>query len=90
MAKKNARRVYFKLAAPEAQKVHLCGSFNEWETESRELKRNKKGEWTGYLRLEPGTYEYRFVVDGQQWHNSPDAELVPNPYGTQNILLNVD
>ena len=89
MAKKNARRVYFKLAAPEAQKVHLCGSFNDWETGSRELKRNKKGEWTGYLQLEPGTYEYRFVVDGQQWHNSPDTELVPNPYGTQNILLNV-
>ena len=88
MAKKDIRRVYFKLEAPAAEEVLLCGSFNDWDISSRRLKKNKKGVWTTYLQLEPGAYEYRFLVDGE-WQNSPDTELVANPFGTQNGLLEI-
>jgi 1,4-alpha-glucan branching enzyme len=80
------KRVYFKIEAPEADAVHLCGDFNGWAAEARPLKRNPKGEWTGYLQLEPGTYEYRFLVNGE-WRNRSDVNLVANPYGTENCLL---
>ena len=79
------KRVYFKLDTPEAKEVVLSGSFNNWETDSKRLKQDRKGVWRTWLMLEPGVYEYRFVVDGQ-WQNDPDAEVVPNAYGAQNSV----
>ena len=91
MPRKNTRkqppkkRVYFKLNEPEAQEVMLCGTFNNWETGSRQLKKGKNGDWRTFLTLVPGVYEYRFVVDGR-WKNHSDSELVPNAFGTENCV----
>ena len=79
------KRVYFKLTAPEAKEIALVGGFNHWDPDARPLKQNKKGIWRTYLMLDSGTYEYRFLVDGR-WQNNPDAQVVPNPYGTQNCV----
>ena len=67
----------------------LTGSFNNWDTESRHLKRGKKYTWSTYMMLEPGTYEYRFMVDGK-WKNDPEAETVPNPFNSQNCIKVVE
>ena len=86
--KKSKSRACFKLQAPEAQQVVLCGTFNDWDQDTRRLKRSKNGIWSTFLSLEPGTYEYRFLVDGQ-WQNDPNADVVPNPFGSQNNVLMV-
>lgn len=77
--------VQFKLDAPEAKDVVLCGSFNRWATHSHPLAQDKKGTWSTKVALESGTHEYRFLVDGQ-WQDDPYAPKVLNPYGTQNCL----
>jgi 1,4-alpha-glucan branching enzyme len=79
------RRVCFKLKAPEAREVVLFGTFNNWESGFRTLKRTETGVWRTYLMLEPGIYEYRFRVDGE-WRNDPEAETVPNLFGDENCL----
>ena len=79
------KRAYFKLTAPKAKEVKLLGAFNNWSPEARPLKQDKKGIWRTWLLLEPGTYEYRFLVDGE-WQNDPHAEVVPNSYGTKNCV----
>ena len=38
--------------------------------------------------LEPGTYEYRYLVDGD-WTNAPEAEEVENPFGGKNCVERV-
>ena len=39
--------------------------------------------------MPPGSYEYRFVVDGQ-WVDDPEVnELIPNPFGSANAVLEV-
>ena len=81
-------RVYFKMRAPEAREVILCGSFNNWETSSRHLRKDKDGTWTGWLMLGQGAYEYRFLVDGV-WRNDPEAPTTPNAFGTQNCVRTV-
>ena len=86
--RKPGKRTYFKLLAPEAEQVMLCGCFTQWEDEARPLKQNAKGEWRTSVTLAPGTYEYRFVVDGQ-WRNDPAADQVPNPYGDCNCVATV-
>ena len=87
MADKTKKRVYFKHNAPDAQTVKLLGSFNHW-AEARDLKKDRKGIWRTWTTLEPGQYEYRFLVDNH-WENNPDAGSVPNPYGSYNSVLTV-
>ncbi len=84
MAKK--KRVYFTLEAPGADDVRVLGNFNDWR--GRPLKRQKDGVWKTWTNLEPGVYEYRYLVDGN-CTNEPDAEVVENPFGTQNSVEHV-
>ncbi len=43
--------------------------------------------WTKILRLPPGTYHYRYVVDGE-WREDPVNPLsAPGPVGGRNSVL---
>jgi len=43
--------------------------------------------WTKILRLPPGTYQYRYVVDGE-WRDDPEnPEREPSPVGSRNSVL---
>lgn len=53
------------------------------------MDRADNGNWVKDLNLAPGTYEYRFIVDGH-WQADPTADhTVLNPYGERNSLLTV-
>jgi 1,4-alpha-glucan branching enzyme len=84
------RKVTFSLPAPEALSVALVGSFKGWDQNPTALKRLKSGVWKTTLSLAPGTYEYRFLVDGQ-WADDPAcSRRVPNPFGAENCVRVVD
>ena len=82
------KRVHFRLDAPDAEEVKLVGSFNGWNLSARPLKRGKDGIWQTYRLLRPGVYEYRFVVDGD-WADDPEADRVPNEFGSENSMRTV-
>ena len=78
--------IEFNLLAPDAQSVYLSGDFNHWDPSSHPLERTSEGFWKIYLNLDPGPYQYRFLVDGQ-WHNDPGCQsCIPNAFGTLNCL----
>lgn len=80
----------FAYSAPEANNVFLVGDFNNWDIGSSPLKRSNSGEWKTSIKLEPGVYAYKFIVDGH-WHNDPKAlEKIPNEFGTQNDKILVE
>ncbi len=80
-------RVSLEFVKPEAKRVCVAGSFNEWEPESTPLSPAGNGRWVGDLAVKPGRYEYLFVVDGQ-WLPDPNAkESVANPFGGRNSVL---
>lgn len=85
--KKNpVHKVGFELEAPDAGSVYLAGSFNDWDTQSHPMKKGKKGNWKVKLSLEPGLYEYRFVVDGR-WTDDPLCGVsVANGFGGRNSI----
>jgi 1,4-alpha-glucan branching enzyme len=88
--KKTARKINFTMVAPEAQNVFLVGDFNSWDISSHPLKKASKGNWKTNIKLMPGKYEYRFLVDGE-WQNDPNCtNCVPNPYGNENCVLALD
>ena len=81
------RRVTFKLHAPDAGRVCVAGTFNDWDPEVRPLKRGKNGTWTTWTSLPRGTYEYRFVVNGE-WRDDPACDnRRANACGTHNSVI---
>ena len=88
-AKPAAAKQTFSYRAPTALSVMLAGDFTHWQSEAVPMKRAKDGIWKASVALVPGTYHYRFIVDGQ-WQDDPECELrVPNPYGGHNAIRTV-
>jgi tetratricopeptide (TPR) repeat protein len=82
-AQANAR---FHLAGHEdAKRVMLAGSFNDWNPESLPMVRSKAG-WIAALKLPPGDYGYKLVVDGQ-WILDPSQSETTEEGGYTNSLL---
>ncbi len=83
-------KVIFSTLYPRASKVQLAGDFNGWNPESSDMEKvSDKGQWQLSIPVEPGSYRYRLVVDGQ-WQQDPYNEKAEmNPYGDFNSLLEV-
>lgn len=76
----------FTLNAPEAAAAFLAGDFTQWKQDPVLMKRSKAGVWKTTVNLKPGTYHYRFLVDGE-WRDDPTCKLhAPNPFGTQDAI----
>jgi 1,4-alpha-glucan branching enzyme len=79
----------FAFSAPGAMSVQLVGDFTDWQNKPVNLHKDADGVWRGQLKLQPGTYHYRFLVDGQ-WRDDPECTLrVPNPFGSENMIRQV-
>lgn len=63
---------YFPLGK-NARKVYLSGSFNNWSTTQTPMKMMGNG-WMVDLKLKPGKYTYKFIVDGK-WTTDPSNKL---------------
>jgi len=84
-----AKPTEFKLYAPQAKRVSLAGSFNNWNTKTLSAKKDSKGNWQVKVSLKPGKYEYKYFVDGS-WLNDPRCTAcVANSFGSQNCVLEI-
>ncbi len=82
--------ITFEYFDPSASTVMLAGDFSEWDRKGRPLKRDAGGLWKVALRLAPGRYEYKFVVDGERWEEDPlNLHRVRNQHGTFNSVRTV-
>lgn len=88
-AKKPAGGVFvrFERYSPNSTRVDLVGTFNGWELGKHRLSQDENGIWNIQIRLAPGTYEYKYVYDGQHYEPDPAQEQVANPFGSANNLL---
>jgi 1,4-alpha-glucan branching enzyme len=85
----NLVKVEFSLEAPHAQSVKLAADFTDWENLALDMVKLTDGDWFATVPLSPGTYSYRFIVDGE-WRDDPHAPTrEPNPFGTVNAVVKV-
>jgi anti-sigma factor RsiW len=76
------------LADVKARSVAAAGDFNDWQ--AVQMKKGQDGVWRVRLSLQPGRYQYSFVVDGEKWIADPRAAtLVSSGYGGQNSVLDI-
>jgi 1,4-alpha-glucan branching enzyme len=90
MPKRFKVEVEFVLDHSGAEQVCVCGDFNGWQPDGLRLVGvSEGGLWERKLTLQPGRYEYKFLVDGE-WVLDPNAsENVPNDIGSLNSVVNV-
>jgi 1,4-alpha-glucan branching enzyme len=81
------RMVRFGLKVLNARHVCVVGTFNDWNPGIMSLKEFGSGNWFTYLSLEPGRYEYQFLVDGQRVDDPSGRDYVPNPKGGKNAII---
>jgi len=80
----------FTFYAPEANSVKIGGNFNNWNpTDEFRMERDDSGTWTKHISLKPGTYEYRFIVDGEWIEDHANSNYVSNAYGDKNSVLKI-
>jgi AMP-activated protein kinase-like protein len=80
--------VQFRVNAQDAHQVALVGDFNGWRPEHR-LHRSADGVWSIDVALEPGVYNYVFLVDGGTVRLDPLAPRVTDGFGGQSSRVAV-
>jgi len=76
----------------KAHTVAIAGDFNGWSPQANILEdSDEDGIWIGTLKLEPGRYEYMFVLDGEKWFPDPNAlRYVKDGFGNKNAILELN
>ena len=91
-AKKAAaeKSVTFTVRADVGKSVYLAGCFNKWNPTGKQMLDKKgTGVYSASVKLAPGTYQYKFVIDGT-WCADPEcADFVQNEHGTLNSVITV-
>ncbi|MCH2171674.1 AAA family ATPase [Myxococcota bacterium] len=85
------REVVIRFRDPDASDVRIAGDFNGWVPDRgvRSLMESEGSTrtWTKVLNLAPGTYQYRYVIDGE-WREDPEnPEVAETSLGGKNSIL---
>lgn len=73
--------IEFKLLAPYNKEASVIGCFSNWE--AIPMKRDEYGYFRTQVKLEDGTYQYKFRVRSKSWFFEPDQWVdVVDPYAT--------
>jgi len=71
----------------DVSSVYVVGDFNNWVPNEDARLGRVNGVWKKRFSLKPGSYKYRFVVDGK-WQEDPSNPLNEvNPFGELDSLL---
>lgn len=70
------------------ESAYVVGDFNDWD-EHASLMGQEDGGYSITLNLaKDGEYQFRYLVNGKEWQNEPDADRhVPNPFAGENSVV---
>jgi hypothetical protein len=78
----------FQFARPDAQRVDLMGEFNHWKAQP--MRKGADGTWTLAVSMSPGTYGYKFLVDGNEWVLDPSNPNRKTVDGVENSSITIE
>jgi len=80
---------YFRVWAPNADRVFITGTFNRWAKTKNELQPEENGYWSGHVGNAKAGDEYRYIlhtIDGQKLsRNDPYARALTHSMGNSII-----
>lgn len=77
----------FRYKAPDAKSVELMCEFNGWKSVA--MTKGDDGVWTAKVSLSPGTYAYKFLVNGTDWVLDPDNSAKKTVDGIENSAVEI-
>ena len=79
--------VTFEVNVDDAKDVALVCEHNGWEP--IQMKQTRKGPFRTKIRLpKEGQFQFRYLVDGQDWHNDKTADTyLSNEHGGENSVI---
>lgn len=84
------KAITFTVHADKGKSVYLAGEFNDWDPTAKKLAyKARSGIYATTLKLAPGSYQYKFVIDGIWCADPENADAVPNDQGTFNSVVTV-
>jgi len=72
-----------------AATVSVAGDFNGWNPQTTRFAKHSSGMWRAEIEMpSPGSYQYKFVVNGTQWMDDPSngLKLADNHGGFNSVL----
>lgn len=60
-------RARFRVFAPDAERVELLGCFTGWHDHPITMEKSSDGWHVVECDLEPGDFEFQYLVDGATW-----------------------
>ena len=85
-----AKSVVFTVHAEKGKTVCLAGDFNNWSPTAKKMAfKARAGVYSASVKLAPGTYQYKFVIDGAWCADPQNVNAVPNDHGTFNSVVTV-
>ena len=84
------RYIFLQFEDKIGKKVEVAGSFNDWKENKLLIDKENNGIYRCQLRLVPGVYQYKFLVDGQWCLDPANNDFVPNEFGSLNSVLKVE
>jgi chromosome partitioning protein len=83
-------QVAFAARFEGANRVLIAGDFNNWSPMSTPMTvDDRTNRWVTKLPLNPGRYQYRFVVDGRWTTDPANASVETNQFGELNNVVEV-
>ncbi|MBR6279504.1 MAG: isoamylase early set domain-containing protein [Bacteroidales bacterium] len=72
--------------AQNANEVSVAGEFNNWDKEANKMTKTITGFETT-IELKKGSYQFKYVLDGEKWINDPTRKLVDDGAGNVNSVI---
>ena len=84
------RGIVFTLEASEDAVVQIAGDFNNWVPEGLNLSQSMaRPVWQKLIPLKPGTYQYKYLINGRWMPDPANNRVVDDFLGGINSVLNV-
>ena len=84
------KAVVFTVHADAGKAVYVAGEFNGWDPTAKKMAyKARQGLYSATVKLAPGTYQYKYVIDGTWCADPENAEAVANDQGTFNSVITV-
>ena len=83
------KEVVFRFDNTKFKRVQIAGEFNNWVPDKDVETEILDGSLQKRLRVSPGGYEYRLIIDGVWQQDPANPEAAPNEMGEYNSLLHV-
>ncbi len=89
-AKVATKTVTFSVHGEKGHTVCLAGEFNNWNPSAKKMAyKARNSVYSTTIKLAPGSYQYKYIIDGTWCADPENINSVANDQGTFNSVIEI-